>query len=449
MDKSLPAGRARFHRAVELSAMAAALMAAFGTGAWISLRQDSSGGVPSGANAPYSIDSLKRLLTAETPKRKLLPPAEAKAAEERARSIRHDTDALLAECQRSAAGDWEKWQRDTASYRTALKARLDALKDRPDLKSPVTECEYEALEGRNGFPLFEVGSRWHLNYLYDPATLDKFRADRAVVAAQRWLRQRGIDLIFVPVPKMTEVYVDHFLDPCPPDGIIAPNVRRTLLELLEEDVEVVDALTLFRTMRDADSEFLYNSCDPHWAPRAMRIMAKEVARRIERYQFGTQARFALPIVRTLPGRYLFRDIFENFRGYGLHLLYPEQAKRALRAQTTIKAEVRMQDGSTPPDDPTSPVLLIGHSYVRDFREQLIKELNLLIGTRSHDNQTTEAFADFLREPEILSHCRVVVWLTSEQHMTRFKPLPQAIADILNTATSQPDAVRPPGPHSSP
>jgi hypothetical protein len=90
-------------------------------------------------------------------------------------------------------------------------------------------------------------------------------------------------------------------------------------------------------------------------------------------------------------------------------------------------------GCRAPDDPASPVLLIGHSYMRSFRELLIKELNLQIHTRIHDDGTTEFFTDFLREPELLARCRVVVWITTEQHMAQFKPLPAPIMAALETA----------------
>jgi hypothetical protein len=49
-------------------------------------------------------------------------------------------------------------------------------------------------------------------------------------------------------------------------------------------------------------------------------------------------------------------------------------------QPTTLPHVTLPDGQTPSDDPDSPVLVIGHSYVTHFRERLIKELNLLIRT---------------------------------------------------------------------
>jgi hypothetical protein len=355
------------------------------------------------------------------------------AAAARDETVRRDAEAIRAECQRAAGGDWQRWQRDTASYRAALKANLDALKtfESPKLRRP--ECRYEALEGRNGFPLFEVGARDYLAFLHDPALLDDFRKDRPVVAAHRWLREKGIDLVFVPVPKMTEVYAEHFLDPCPPDGVLAPHVRQTLLEMLDAGVEVVDGFALFRRQRDTDAEYLYNTADSHWAPRGMRVAAKELADRIVRYGFGARARYGLPIVKSAPGPYGTpgtpgadpRAIITTQNGWVA--LAEEQQKRAAKVQPTSQAHVTLLNGRELLDNIESPVVLIGNSFVPGFREQLVKELNLLVNCRWRGGATTEEFVDFLREPELLKNCRVLVWVSTEQHLTNFKPLPPPIA----------------------
>jgi SGNH hydrolase-like domain, acetyltransferase AlgX len=351
--------------------------------------------------------------------------------EARGAAIRRTAAAIHAECQAAAGGDWEKWQSATAPYRAALLEKIDALKRIVPQPSRYPETEYEALEGLDQFPLFEIDARTLLNYLYDPKTLDKFREQRLVVAADRWLRRRGIDLIFVPVPKMTEVYVEEFLNPCPADGIIAPHVRRTLLELLDQDVEVVDGLSLFRPLRKPAPDYLYNTSDTHWAPRAMRIMAKEVADRILRYDFGARARYAFPIVSSSPGPYIVHDGIGGIGSdFGWLALNAGQQQRARAMQTTITDRLRLVSGGIPLDQIHSPVMLIGHSYTKDFREQLIKALNLLINLNVGDGNTTEHFADFLRWPELLKGCRVVVWVTTEQHLTIFKPLPPPIMDAL-------------------
>jgi hypothetical protein len=361
---------------------------------------------------------------------------EPRAVAARSEAIRQAADAIRAECQ-AAGGDWEAWQKATEPYRNALRARVQELKD-AGLSGPNDAgLNCEALAGHHGFPLFEIGARQRLRYLFDRASLDDFRREQPVVAAQRWLAARGIDLIFVPVPKMTEVYIEHFVTPCPADGVVAPHVRRTLLDVLEHDVEVVDGLRLFRPLRETDSEYLYATADTHWGPRAMRIMAKEVAARIERYRFGARARYALPIVRATVGGYwqcLSRSMADKYTGFqdGLFVMTEQQQRLAATVQTTNTIDVTMPDGSLPPDDPRSPVLLIGHSYLRHFRELLIKELNLLVRTNSSANGTTESFGDFLRDPELLAHTRVVIWITTEAHMTHFKPMPAPILTALHS-----------------
>jgi hypothetical protein len=448
--------RTRIARATELFALAIALLTTFVVGAgispwinpWYSRLQVNWPVVET--SATQDDDLAKAFARLNRPRSEDPRQPEPRAVEERARIIHRDAAAIQAECRRAAGGDWDQWQARTAPYRAALKTKIDALKDFPDSRTVAPEGHYEALEGLDGFPLFEVGSRLHLNYLYDPAQLDEFRRSRAVVAANRWLRQRGIDLIFVPVPKMTEVYIDHFVEPCPADGIISPHVRRTLLELLNEDVEVVDGLSLFRSVRDASAEYLCNTADTHWAPRGMRVMAKELADRIARYKFGARARYDMPIVTTTSAPYILEGSPGGIgSGIGWQVLNERQRSRAAAVQTTSLPCVTLIGGGEPRDDPRSPVLLVGHSYTYGFREQLIRELNLLIAARIYSGGTSEFFGDFLREPTLLDHTRVVVWITTEQHMTQFAPMPKPIADCLKATISPPDTSRAPKPSSPP
>jgi hypothetical protein len=422
MDGSSPSRRAVVAGAVKVVALAIALAACFfvGTRYSRSALAHNSASIPD-LSSGFPQCNASPLVDPRAP--------EPRAVEARARAIRRDAATIRGQLQ-AAGGDWSKWQRDTESYRAALQSQVHALKDS---RLPGYT---ESLAGRDGFPLFEFRSRDLLRYLYDPSSLDHFRKQKAVVAAQRWLQERGIDLIYVPVPKMTEVYIERFLDPCPKDGVVAPHVRRELLELLENDVEVVDGCALFRGLRDTDREYLYNTADSHWAPRGMRIMAREIADRIARYNFGARARYGLPITKAVPEPFNLQNpdkltYSTPTAQEGWQTLSADQQAVAKKYQTTNYSEVRMINGQVPADDAEAPVVLIGNSYVRHFREQLIKELNLLVNTRCGDNYTTQAFYDFLREPELLTHCRVVVWVIPESHMTVFHPVPKPLLMALN------------------
>jgi hypothetical protein len=368
--------------------------------------------------------------------RSAMPPREPAAGEARAGAISYARETILAECQKAAGGDWQRWQTETEPYRAALRCKLGGVKRCDPDREPLPKGLPGVLEGKDGFPLFEVKPSAGIEYLYCPESLDQFRADRDVVAVHHWLRQRGIDLIFIPVPKMTEVYVDQILDPCPPDGIIAPHIRQTLLELLDDDVEVVDGLPLFRRVRDSDPEYLYNAADTHWAPRGMQVMAQEVAARIRRYSFGAEARSRPPVVTSTPVPFDIQLVPTSVktgdlpRMDGWADLTAEQKKRVEAAQTRTVAHVTLPDGREPPDDPQSPVMFYGNCYAVNFTGMLIKEMNLLMRTRWAKSQTTEGFSAFLREPELLDGCRVFIWIVSEQHLPHFYRIQEPIKKAL-------------------
>jgi hypothetical protein len=433
MESSQAPQRSVTSRVIELAALVMALLGSFVAGTWYSQSKLS----PAPERAMPSVDpydTTKGFPQPDTPRPADPKKDEPYAVATRVRAIRSDADAIAAECQKAAGGDWDKWEHDTASYRSALKARVEKLKllnaDHPE-ESPN---KYEALAGKANFPLFEVGAHNRLTYLYDPDSLDSFRKEQPVVAAHRWLRERGIDVIFVPVPKMTAVYIEHFLDSTPPDGVIAPHVRRVLYELLQNDVEVIDAFRIFRRLREVDNEYLYSTADTHWAPHGMRIIAKQIADRIERYQFGARAKYALPIYKTALGPYglaTYRQEYDKLLPLqdGWVSISLAQQQLAAAAQTTTNVIVTTPDGKLMTNDPKSPVILMGHSYVQYFVDQLFKELNIRTQTYWSGNTTTQVFGDFLREPELLANCRVVVWITTEQHMTNFHPMPTPISAL--------------------
>ena len=111
---------------------------------------------------------------------------------------------------------------------------------------------------------------------------------------------------------------------------------------------------------------------------------------------------------------------------GWSALSKSQQQLAKSVQTTTMTEVCFWDGQPLTEDSESPVLVVGNSYAIHFREQLALQLNMPIRSHAGHGMGTGAFNDFLREPELLNGIRVVVWITTQQHMIGFKPLPPAI-----------------------
>jgi hypothetical protein len=355
----------------------------------------------------------------------------ARVAARRREQIAKDAEAIRAECQAAAGGDWDRWESQTESHRSALKARLAALKNYDQPKGWSNMTTYDALEGSNGFPLFEIGARQTLAYLVDPKPFAGLRAGRPVVAAQRWLHERGIDLMLVVVPTMPDVYVEKFVEPCPPDGIIAPHVRATFLDMMASDVEVVDGWRLFRELRGGD--YLYNTADHHWTPRGMREMAKEIARRLARFDVASNAMVGERITKGTPEPYRIQGCHEPGieLQMGWCMLSEEQRQRARAAHPATADHITYADGSRIEDDRGSPVLLIGNSFVEGLQELLVQALNLGVACDWESGSTTQQFGEFLREPERLQGVRVVIWVTTEYHMTTFFPMPAPILATLD------------------
>jgi SGNH hydrolase-like domain, acetyltransferase AlgX len=349
-------------------------------------------------------------------------PVSLEAREARRTRVRRDAYAFLSECERAAGGDWKKWEAETARYRAPLKARLDAIKR-------VGIASQEAMVARD-LPIFEGNPRMNLAHVVDPDDWNDFRKTRAVVAANRWLRERGIDLIFVAVPAMPEVYIEQFLVDAPPDGVVAPHVRETFLELAENDVEVVNTFQLMRDVRNQGFEYL--PADHHWNQFGMQGTVREVADRLTRYQFGQEARRAPSCTKTTAGPYSLPpgDKGADWRPPGRNLISEDQWKSALGTLPKTMDYITAADGSPVADDPRSPVVLIGNSFAMYFREMLVREANLPLRTRWANGNTTEAFAGFLREPEVLDGVRVVVWVTANDSIFQFRPMPDPIMETL-------------------
>jgi hypothetical protein len=342
------------------------------------------------------------------------PPAEALRAE----AIRDGIRALTEECRRHGGGDWDDWSRQLQGYRSALLARIGAARPNyPDAKDMFSASTI--LETLGPPTLFEPVPAWYVRYLAEPESIDSFRREMPVAAVSRWLRAQGVDLVFVPAPKMTEVYPDLMASPCPAHRIVAPHLRRILLELLEHDVEVLDPLPAFLAAPDREAP-LYVPDDTHWAPRARQMAAEMIAARLRRYAFARYAREGPPLFRRvdLPWGY---PVFP-FSG----ALNPDQRRRCTPYFPETYPVVVPTRGVNPVDQ-HAPVLLIGDSYNEGLVELVARELNTPVAAQTGAGQTVEAVTEGVRNPAVFRGRRVVVWTicnTSLAADARWKLPPQ-------------------------
>jgi hypothetical protein len=354
-------------------------------------------------------------------------------AEGRAAHIARDAGAIRDECAAAAGGDWIKWQSQTAVYRQELKRDIERLEVFDPPLGKHVAVKRQPLAGDPPFPMVEPNASANLRHVIDTAAYDRFRKERPVVAVDRWLKHKGIDLIYLCAPTMLQVYIDKFVTKAPEDGVVAPHTRQALLELLTADVEAVDVWRLLRRPYGSGYEVVYNTADIHWAPRGIRTAGHEVALRMRRYDFVAKARASAPIARTvvtpwaIRGHEALQDVCPQ---PAWPALSPDQQKRARSAQPTQIETFVGLDGDPLPDDSTSPVLVMGNSFVEHFRERLAGELNLRIRTKWKGGTSTEVLQDLVDNPALLKGVRVVVWVTTEQHMVRFHSLPAEVQSAL-------------------
>jgi hypothetical protein len=297
-----------------------------------------------------------------------------------------------------------------------IRARIALLPPARYRSGYESQFQFAALSPVDDFPLLDVQARDHTRYLAQPSDLNRVMSRKDIVTASQWLQDRQIDLILVLCPPVHELYSEHFFKNAP--DIIAPHMRKAILDLLENDVEVVDGFSLFRPHRKPDPDYTHFARDSHWAPRGRRIAAKEIASRLKRYSFNREA---APVVNV--GPLLSQPEGE---GNGDEVLTGEQLERTKRAPPVLERTVTMPDGGNIHSDPVSPVYLIGSSFADNFDRDLVAETNIIPRFGAAGNQTTESFCDFVREPERLDGVRVVLWVLGEWQLAYLQPLPPSI-----------------------
>jgi len=322
-------------------------------------------------------------------------------AETRAQAIAHVRAEVERECRRDAGGNWDRWLQQLAPFRASLLEKIHEAEARQTKKNPDGTTAFAVIEAVGPLPLFEVDPRQQAGYIARPESLGPFEKEQPVVKVARWLRAQGIDLIFVPVPKMTEVYAPRVASGVPADGIVAPNMRKLIRDLSRENVEVIDLLPTFLSAPHRDEDPLYNAADPHWSQRGRRIAAQVIAKRLARYAFVQTAQTQPPLFDFVPAE-------KRIEGAAWQVMDDEQRSRAIGVVEHGVSVVPLR--GIQPVVPDSPIVFIGDSFNYGLHELVAKELNLPVTSKANGAQTTGAIADFVRDPSILTGRKVVIWV---------------------------------------
>ena len=243
----------------------------------------------------------------------------------------------------------------------------------------------------------------------------------AILDFHRQLRERGIELLLVPVPPKAAVYPEKFSSSAKVTTASAPYLRQFYDELRAAGVEVLDLMPLFLQNREEPRGPAFCETDSHWSGVGSVVAAQAIAEKV-RAKLPSAAR------RT---EYLADWKQVAIAGDLASLLPPGAAKPALET-VALRIIAEKGSGASVQPDASSPVLLLGDSHTLVFREflaeraglldQLANELGFapdLIGTRG-SGATAVRISLYRRtrsDPSYLAKKKVIVWCFAAREFT--------------------------------
>jgi len=128
------------------------------------------------------------------------------------------------------------------------------------------------------------------DYQYEPKDPGRtFRgsdAMTAIIQFDRQLKKRGVQLIVVPVPNSSQVYLHRLHNDIALEETVWHPWAEMMVKLLEHDIEVIDLLDLYKSY-SGDNTVL-NYIDHHWGQAGLDIAAKELSHRLSRFSFDQE-----------------------------------------------------------------------------------------------------------------------------------------------------------------
>ncbi len=262
-------------------------------------------------------------------------------------------------------GSWNRWAAAVAPLNDLMRTKLKAI-----------PAGAKAVAGDDGFLFFGQSMAYATG-----GDLEKQKRGRnpvpVILQFKKLLAERGVDLLFVPVPTKEEIFPDKIgITPVERatgahlvGKVVNPFERKFLLDLGEKGVEVVDLLPLFLGVR-ADEESkghstarhekasLYQAQDTHWTNRGLELAARAVAERIKTYPWYKEI---------AAHRRIYKTKESTFSRHGdLHSRLPEADKGRYQPENLVGDQVLNSDGTLYEDDADSPIVVLGDSFTGVF-----------------------------------------------------------------------------------
>jgi hypothetical protein len=263
----------------------------------------------------------------------------------------------------------------------------------------------KALIGRAGWFFYRPA----VQYLIEPYSPpeDLFAA---TVSFRDDLAKRGIKLLVMPAPNKASIYPEMLTarasDP------VNSKTQDVLARLREAGVDIVDLFEVYgKARRAAGRPDYYLAQDSHWSPEGMRLAADVVARKL--LDSGWVEKGAV--------KYEARPVTVERYGDVLRMIRVPQVEELYEPQRMDCAQViDAATGQPYKDDPNSPVLVLGDSFLRIFERDepgsggfiahLAHDLGFGVTSVVNDGgASTLVRQQLASQPALLAGKKVVIW----------------------------------------
>jgi len=244
----------------------------------------------------------------------------------------------------------------------------------------------------------------------------------AIISFRDDLAKRGIKLLVMPAPNKASIYPEMLAVRAKTAAPVNPTTREVLAALKQAGVEVIDLFEVYAKAQEGQGGIptpdprsltpaYYLAQDSHWSPEGMRLAADVVARRL--LDSGW--------IEKGPVKYDTKPVTIKRHGDVLRMIRVPQVERLYDPEQIDCTQVVNTQTSKPyVDDPNSPVLVLGDSFLRIFERDepgsggFITHLarNLGFGLTSVVNDggaSTLVRQQLARRPALLAGKKVVVW----------------------------------------
>jgi hypothetical protein len=261
----------------------------------------------------------------------------------------------------------------------------------------------KVLMGRDGWLFY----RPDLRYLVEPAEVED--PLRAIVDFRDQLAARGIRLLMLPVPGKPSLYADRLTRRVNGDPVFSPT-RGLISRLRSAGVETLDLFALFERLGSRAHPY-YLLRDTHWSGEAARIAAEFTATRLQDLGWMSRGDSRYEVRPLLVSRR--SDIARMTRA---PLIEASFSPEAVDCEQVIDATNGLPYG----DDPSSPVLVLGDSFLRMYQTDEPRSAGFIahlaralrrpvISVVNDGGASTLVRQELARRAQLLRGKKVVIW----------------------------------------